>query len=328
MLCPSRQTKAAAKVSLVDEMGARHTTTDTPARRALMRTVRTAASLYGALRSSRALLNDGAGCTKVSINDHLNAIMVAAEGANENHIILHFHGGAYCAGSVWLTRELVGRLSVATQAHILSVSYRLAPENPFPAALEDALTAWKWVRQQYPTASIAVAGDSAGGNLAFALLVKLAQLEEVQPVACVTMSPWLLLDQDGMHLANQGHEGKAVGFGISLDHWSSASGRCVERYCQSHPATDPLVSPVLAKEELVQRFPPILIHVAEDEPPHLVADARNMASLCVRSGVIADLHLYPESRHVFQVDANNKNSKDSLEKMGAFLDRFWQPQHR
>merc|ERR1712151_1208492 len=111
-----------------------------------------------------------------------------------------------------------------------------------------------------------VHGESAGGNLAFSLLVRLAQLEEVQPVACFAMSPWLLLDQDGMDQANRGHEDTGVGFGISLGTWSRGAGRCVERYCQDRPATDPLISPVLASEELVQRFPPIVIHAAAEEP--------------------------------------------------------------
>jgi len=136
---------------------------------------------------------DGAVCKKIAFTDHLSGIEVTAPGADPNRIIMHFHGGAHCFGSVWGAREFVGRMSTATKARVISVDYRLAPENPFPAGLEDARTAWHWVLKQYPHASVAVAGESAGGNLAFALLVKLSQLGEIQPVACITMSPWLLL---------------------------------------------------------------------------------------------------------------------------------------
>merc|ERR1712224_485753 len=91
--------------------------------------------------------------------------------------------------------NLLGRLSRATGATVVSVNYRLAPENPFPAGLDDAYAALCWVRQDNPTAKVAVGGDSAGGNLAFALLVRLAQRNEEEPVACMTFAPWLLLDQ-------------------------------------------------------------------------------------------------------------------------------------
>jgi len=261
-------------------------------------------------------------CSKVAITDQLRAIDVHAPSADVDRIILHFHGGAFVAGNVWLSRDLVGRLSAAAGARVISVDYRLAPQHPFPAALDDATTAWRWVCREHPTASVAVGGDSAGGNLAFALMVKLAQLGEELPVACIGMSPWLNINREGMAASHEGTS-ESVGYGISLDAWKKGAVRCKERYCKDYPASDPLVSPVLASEELVRKFPPACIHAAEGEPPHLLEDAKDMVALCQRCGVAADLQIYAETMHVFQTDGKLESSKDSLAKMGAFLAQAW-----
>jgi len=305
-----------------DEGSSASKSTDNKGRRALLRVAQSVSSAYGFVRNSGLLLQDGASCSALVISDTLHAIDVCAPGCDMQHIILHFHGGAFCAGSMWLTRELVGRLSSVTGARIISVDYRLAPKHPFPAALEDAITAWRWVCREHPMASIAVAGDSAGGNLAFALLVRLAQLGEMQPTACIGMSPWLNVARGGMAASDEGTY-DSVGYGISLDMWKAGALRCKERYCKVHPASDPLVSPVLANKTLVRKFPPILIHAAEGEPPHLVEDARDMASLCQQCGITTELHLFPEKMHVFQVQRQKESSKHSLERIAAFLARTW-----
>jgi len=315
--------QAFGKAAVADEGVSANASRDNKGRRALLRIVRSVSSAYGVMRNSGLLLKDGASCSDLVISDTLRAIDICAPGCDMQRIILHFHGGAFCGGSMWLTRELVGRLSAATGARIISVDYRLAPQHPFPAALEDAITAWRWVCRDHPMASIAVAGDSAGGNLSFALLVRLAQLGEMQPIACIGMSPWLNVAREGMTASDEG-ACDGVGYGISLDMWKAGAIRCKERYCKVHPASDPLVSPVFASEALVRKFPPILIHAAEGEPPHLVEDARDMASLCQQCGITTELHLYPEKLHVFQTQRKKETSKDSLGRMAAFLAQAWQ----
>merc|ERR1740121_563328 len=281
-------------------------------------------------------LFDGATCEAVQIGPQLTGISVAAHTVKEGRIILHFHGGAHVVGNVWCTRELVGRLSAAAEARVVSVDYRLAPEHPFPAGLDDALAAWRWVCREHPGASVALAGDSAGGNLAFALLVKLAQLQEPQPVACVAMSPWLLLDQEkcversgsqrSLSSSDSGSGLRAlvtrtVSEKLERD-WQSGAASCAGRYCQGGSPANPLVSPALAGEELVRRFPPVLIHAAQDEP--LAQDAQDMAALCGRSGATAELELFPGSVHVFQaVPFMRQKANTSLQKMGTFLERYW-----
>jgi len=316
--CPKRNQSFAFK----DENGSAVPTTDTKGRLALMHVVRSVSNAYCFVRYSGFVHRDGMACSKVAITKTLGAIDVHAPGADMERIILHFHGGAFVGGSVWTTRDMVGRLSAAAGARIISVAYRLSPEHPFPAALDDAMTAWSWIRREHPTASVAVAGNSAGGNLSFALMVKLAQLGEELPVACVGMSPWLNIAREGMAASDEG-TCVSVGLGISLDAWKKASVRCKERYCKEHRASDPLVSPAFASEDVVRKFPPVCIHAAEGEPPHLVEDAKDMVALCQRCGVTAELQLYPETQHVFQAFGKCESSKDSLAKLGAFLAQAW-----
>lgn len=142
------------------------------------------------------VLKDWASCQWHQIRDGLDCMEVCAPGAKQDQVLLYFHGGGHLFCSASTHRELSGRLSAATHARAFSVNYRLAPDNPFPAGLDDALASWHWVLASNPSATIAVAGDSAGGNLAFALMLRLAQLSQSQPACCIGLSPWLILDPE------------------------------------------------------------------------------------------------------------------------------------
>jgi len=253
---------------------------------------------------------DDATCQEFHVNAHLDGIEVVAQGANRDCVILYFHGGAFHVGSVWTHRELLGRLSQASGAAVVSVNYRLAPENPFPAGLDDAYEALCWVRQRNTMAKVAVAGDSAGGNLAYALMARLAQRKEVQPVACVTLCPWLLLDPC---VKRQ----KDVTFLEKLK--LSRSYVMAEQYFRQHPASDPEVSPCLASEDLVRQFPPSLIHADAGEP--LSEDAQLMAALIQRAGAVVEMKEYETSEHVFQAYPHiyPKEADDSIEGCASFL---------
>merc|ERR1712048_982129 len=127
------------------------------------------------------------------------------------------------------------------------------------------------------------------------------------------MSPWLLLDGDAIAQRDLLEQSTKSTF---RNMWDNGAARMVERYCQGHPKTDPLVSPLLAPDDLVRSFPPVLIHAASDEP--LAADASEMAKLCERCGVTAELELFPGSLHCFQAVPNKKESKESLQKINEF----------
>eukprot|EP00929_Paragymnodinium_shiwhaense_P030275 TRINITY_DN17183_c0_g1_i1.p1 TRINITY_DN17183_c0_g1~~TRINITY_DN17183_c0_g1_i1.p1 ORF type:complete len:410 (+),score=55.79 TRINITY_DN17183_c0_g1_i1:77-1306(+) len=292
---------------------------------------------------------DGLFCQRLQLGSaapHLDALEIAPPGADDKRIVLFFHGGAHCLCSASTHADMVGRLSQATKSRFISLNYRMAPEHPFPAGLEDALTALRWVRQRYPRATVAVAGDSAGGNLAFALLVKLAQLGETQPAACIGLSPWLLLDLHKVHeireerdaLNNQWGGDVIAGMTKLLDTRGNISIEAASKeftagkmhdvlaaqYFQDHPASDPLVSPMLAPADIVKKFPPVLIHADADEP--LSADARHMAASCKQAGVDVQLELYPGTTHVFQMKPSKYGpaTEDSFIRISAFLDKVWQ----
>jgi acetyl esterase/lipase len=209
--------------------------------------------------------------------------------------VLYLHGGGHFFGSVWTHREFLGRASSAWEARIVAIDYGLAPHNPFPAGLLDSLAAWSWLSEKYPDDEIAVAGDSAGGNLALALLVRLAQMGRPQPVACIALSPWLDLKADKCKVI-------------------------VDAYLQGHSSDDPEVSPVLTPPEIVKHFPPVIIHADKDEPLH--RQAEKMAALCKSAGIQTELSLFSDTAHAFQCLpwAYKEQSKKSMDQIRTFLD--------
>ncbi|CAJ1400695.1 unnamed protein product [Effrenium voratum] len=236
----------------------------------------------------------------VQVNEHLDGIEVIAKGLdNPRRALLYLHGGAHFFGSVWTHREFLGRISNAWGTRVVAINYRLSPEHAFPSSLEDTLTAWTWMLEQYPGHEVAVAGDSAGGTLAFGLLVRLAQLQRSQPQLCIGISPWLCLEQVPRIFR-----------------------RISRMYAQGHAVRDPLVSPLHVDAEVAKSFPPVIIHAAEEE--WFTKDAEGMASLCQRVGVAADLKLYTGMIHGFQVFPLlfPASSQDSLQRICSFWDQL------
>ena len=130
--------------------------------------------------------------------------MVIAPGSDASRVLIYFHGGGYCSGSIRSHRRMVTEAGRAGALRTLAVGYRLAPEHPFPAALDDALTAWRFVRGQgLPARSIAVGGDSAGGGLTVALLNRLKESGEELPACAWLVSPWTDLTMSGATLATK-----------------------------------------------------------------------------------------------------------------------------
>ena len=136
--------------------------------------------------------------------DGVPAEWVVAAGVTGERVVLYFHGGAYHLGSPARLRSLVTRVSAAAQARVLSAGYRLAPEHPFPAAVEDALTAYRWLIAGGTHArQVVIGGDSSGGGLALATLVALRDAGDPLPAAAVVLSPWTDLDLGGESLRSR-----------------------------------------------------------------------------------------------------------------------------
>lgn len=274
--------------------------------RILRAPINATASLLGSVGGSCC---SSAAFERVRISENLVGLKALAPGADSRRIILYFHGGGHWLLTPETYKEFIGRLSAAVGACVIAVNYRKPPKVQFPAGLEDALTAWTWAAAEHPGAAVAVAGDSSGANLAFALVVKLAQEARAQPVACIGISPWLRLDLKDRWLDLGGLYGR---FCASL--YLGGRGKTTT-------AADPLVSPVNAEDEVVRRFPPVLMHAGRHELT--TADVKEMADVCARAGRPAEVQFY-RAPHIFQVTAGfPQQTRDSLGRIDAFLKRHW-----
>jgi len=189
-------------------------------------------------------------------------------------VILYLHGGAYFMGSPASYRNRAMRLSYRCQAEVFVPDYRLAPEHPYPAAFDDALAAWKFVKALRPDAPIFVAGDSAGGGLGLSLLVKLRDLGLERPSGAFLLSPWTDLTTSGRSV--DGNRGRDLWFTREhLETWA-------RYYVGGADAKSPYLSPVFAD---LSGLPPLLLLVGENEL--LLDDALRVRDAATSAGTDA-----------------------------------------
>jgi len=217
---------------------------------------------------------------------------VVAESCDPARRIVYIHGGAWAAGSPLIYRPLTATLARLSGAAILAVDYRLAPEHPFPAGLDDCVAAFEWALANGPSGAapaerIAVAGDSAGGNLAAATCLKLA------------MAGARLPDRLALVAGTLDNVSQPDRIGIDdLVCTPEALAIPVLAYLGAgHGAADPLVSPVLAPAELLAKFPPTLLQVSTIEA--LAHDSKRFAGRLEDAGVRVNLSLWPGLPHVW-----------------------------
>jgi monoterpene epsilon-lactone hydrolase len=220
--------------------------------------------------------------------------------------VLYLHGGGYCVGSPRTHRAIPGHLALRCDARVFTADYRLAPEHPFPAAVDDAVAAYRGLlaEGQAPNATV-IAGDSAGGGLAVAAALRLRQLGVPQPAALVLFSPWVDL---GLGALGPPPSGEIVITRPWLE-------ECARFYLAGRPATDPLTSPISAD---LHDLPPTLIQVGTDEL--LLTDSRRLQAALEAAGVEAILQEFPRRWHVFQVSAGLLADADrALDTAGEFV---------
>jgi epsilon-lactone hydrolase len=224
--------------------------------------------------------------------------------------VLHLHGGGYTMGSPRTHRGLAATLSRTARAPVLLPEYRLAPEDVFPAALDDVLTAYRWLVEEHGTdpARVAVTGDSAGGGLGLALLVRLRDEGHPLPACYVGLSPWTDLAGTGSSL--QELDG--------IDPWLSAAlvGPAARAYAGEAALDDPLVSPLYAD---LRGLPPMLVHVGSDEI--LRDDACRLVERAREAGVDASVGVFEGLWHVFHAFPGFPESRNALRETGAFIRR-------
>ena len=235
---------------------------------------------------------------------------ISSPEADTERVLLYLHGGGYILGSLKSHRDLVARLGSAAGVRSLLIDYRLAPEHVFPAALDDALTAYRWLLANGTKSEhIVLGGDSAGGGLTLALLQTLRDKEVPMPAGAVLLSPWTDLvgtveSRTTQEAADPIFSGKAINFLASF-------------YPGTEDARNPLISPINAN---LHGFPPLFIEVGHDEV--LLDDSLHIAEHAKAAHVPVELTVWDDLWHVFQMYAYVlPEGQQSLENMGSFIRR-------
>ena len=232
-----------------------------------------------------------------------------APGSDAARVLLFFHGGGYCSGSIKSHRRMVTEAGRAAGMRTLAIDYRRAPEHPFPAQHEDALTAWRFLRRHGIAADhIAVGGDSAGGNLSLSLINRLRAANDPLPGCAWLVSPWTDLTMSGATLKTK----DAVDPLIHMTYLEELA----EAYLpQRMDRRDPLISPLFAD---LKGFPPILIQVGSAET--LLSDATRLADAAGIADVEVRLEIWPHMIHAWPVwNAALEDGRRALASAGEFV---------
>jgi len=230
-------------------------------------------------------------------------------GSDASRVLLYFHGGGYCSGSIRSHRRLVTEAGRTARMSTLAVAYRLAPEHPFPAAYDDALSAWQFLRNQGIAAShIAIGGDSAGAGLTLGLIGRLCDAHEELPACAWLISPWADLTMSGSTLASKA----AVDPLIHKEYLNELA----DAYLPADmDRKDPRVSPLYVD---FRNFPPMLIQVGSDET--LLDDAARLAARAGAADVAVTLQIWPHMIHAWPLwNAHLKDGRRALANVGAFI---------
>ncbi|MBC7376840.1 MAG: alpha/beta hydrolase [Burkholderiaceae bacterium] len=234
---------------------------------------------------------------------------VIAPGAAETKTVMYFHGGGFQVGSLVSHRELMACISAEAGCRVLGVGYRLAPEHRYPAALDDARTAYEWLLAQgIPPEHIALAGDSAGGGLALSLLLFLRDAGQPLPAAAALMSAWTDLTASGAS-----YETRATADPIHQRPMIQAMAR--NYLGKEGDAKHPYASPQLAA---LEGLPPLLAQVGDRET--VLSDTTDFIAKAQAAGVDARAEVWPDMIHVFQQFPRElPQAREALQSIGAFL---------
>jgi epsilon-lactone hydrolase len=237
---------------------------------------------------------------------------VSTPDADPQRVVLYLHGGAYVIGSIKTHRDLAGRISRASGARVLNCDYRLAPEHPHPAAVDDALAAYRWlVDQGHAPAKLAVAGDSAGGGLTIAALVAIRDAGLPMPAAGVCLSPWVDLEGIGESMTTAAHLDPMV----QKEHLV----RMGKLYLGDADPRSPLAAPLYAD---LSGLPPLLIQVGTAET--LLDDSTRIAERARKAGVTVTLDVWDDMIHVFQAFAPIlPEGQQAVDQIGEYLRARW-----
>ena len=243
--------------------------------------------------------------------DGIPCLWVKAMGAEPEKLILYLHGGGYIFCSAHTThKDILWRLSVASKCRVIAPDYRLAPEHPYPAALEDSIKVYRWLLEQgYKPENIVIAGDSAGGGLTYGTVLKIRDIGLPLPAATVAMSPWTDLAVTGESvITNLKRDALIPGDGLPEG---------AQYYLAGASTRDPYASPLYGDPT---GLPPTLIQVSKDEV--LLDDSRRLAAKYRAAGVPCELELWDDMPHVWQTLAMFiPEGKTAINRIGAFISK-------
>jgi monoterpene epsilon-lactone hydrolase len=239
--------------------------------------------------------------------DGLEARWFIPKDARPGATLVYWHGGGFCFCSINTHAELISRLALASQCRTLAVNYRLAPEFPYPAALDDALTVMRFLRENgYAPEQTVIAGDSAGGNLCLASLFALEKEGAALPAGCVGLSPWVDLDSTRpSQIENQACDYVGAHFDAG---WRNA-------YLGDADSRDPLISVIHGN---YANLPPILLHAGGAET--LRDDIKELAQIASTMGADVCYREWPDMVHVWHLmGLTVPQAKEAIAEIGAFV---------
>ena len=244
---------------------------------------------------------------KVSFNG-ISAEWICAKEAHEDRVILYLHGGGYNIGSPNTHRELAAHISMTSGAKVLLPDYRLAPEHPFPSALEDATSAYRWLLDTGLTGrNISIAGDSAGGALSIATSISLRDTGEPSPASIACISPWTDLEMSGNSIKTHAKIDPLLNLQLLKIMASN--------YIGDNDPCSPLISPIYAD---LRGISPLLIHVGSDEM--LLDDSTRIAEKAKNAEVDVTLKIYDQMWHAWHLNVRlMPEAKNAIEELGSFI---------
>ena len=246
--------------------------------------------------------------------DGLKIERISSKSSTRTRALLYFHGGGYVLGASPGHRDLAAALAEMADLAVYLVDYRLAPEHPFPAAVDDALQAYQWLLEQgFEPSQIILGGDSAGGGLAVSTLLNLKNLGLAAPAAAMLLSPWLDLSLSGASVETNEHADVVLSKSV-LVAWA-------DHYLQGRDALAPLASPIYG--DLVG-LPPVLVHVGSTEI--LRSDSEDLVDRIIEHDGSAVLKVWDDLPHVFQVLSGRlPEAKASLKLLADYCAQQLQP---
>jgi monoterpene epsilon-lactone hydrolase len=232
---------------------------------------------------------------------------VTAPGALKERVIYYLHGGGYAMGSIKTHREMVSRLSRAACARVLFIDYRLAPESPFPAAVQDATAAYRWLLSTGVNPdNVVIAGESAGGGLAVSTLIALRNMGDPLPSAAISLSPWVDMEAFGESMTTKAEVDPLVSRESILMYAKAYLGN-------TDPRT-PLAAPLYAD---LSGLPPLLVQVGTAEV--LLDDATRLVEMAKSAGVDVILERYEGMIHMWHFYPMLPEGQQAIQRIAEFV---------